>query len=136
MIDCVFEKNEQGTFTCPVCNLTVPYLGIKANCKGSSKVVNKPPKLINKVANFVAAATQHAIAGNPTVTEEQMKARLVICQGCELFKLNKNAVGGVCTHETCGCNIQDNLNYLNKIAWADQECPIGKWGKETPNSGV
>jgi glycosyltransferase involved in cell wall biosynthesis len=28
----------------------------------------------------------------------------------------------------CGCNINDQQIYLNKLAWADQKCPISKWG--------
>lgn len=22
--------------------------------------------------------------------------------------------------------------YVSKLSWADQECPVGKWGKSTP----
>jgi hypothetical protein len=29
----------------------------------------------------------------------------------------------------CGCNINTKKIFMNKLAWADQECPIGKWGK-------
>lgn len=30
----------------------------------------------------------------------------------------------------CGCNVNRKKVFLNKLAWADQECPLGKWGKE------
>lgn len=125
MKNCIFEPNDKGTFTCPNCDTTVPIPGVNSNCMKSDNT----PSVLNRAVNFTTAATKHALAGNPVVTESQMKERLSICQSCPLFKLNQNAVGGVCTHASCGCNIQDNLNYLNKIAWADQECPIGKWGK-------
>jgi hypothetical protein len=29
----------------------------------------------------------------------------------------------------CGCAISNKKIFLNKLAWADQECPIGKWKK-------
>ena len=112
-MNCELEKDElTGKFICKICGVKLP--------------VNAS---MNKVTNFASAATAHAAAGNPTVTKEVMQERLAICRSCPLFKPNANQVGGVCTHETCGCNIQDNLNYLNKIAWADQECPIKRWGK-------
>lgn len=28
----------------------------------------------------------------------------------------------------CGCNINDQQIYLNKLAWSDQRCPIRRWG--------
>lgn len=128
-IDCEFEKNELGKFTCKLCGKTIP-VNAPMNCKFKQKQQeNKEPSLAQKATNFAKAAISHAKAGNPTVTEEQMKERLAICKACPLFKPNQNKAGGVCTHSSCGCSIQDNLNYLNKIAWADQECPTGLWGK-------
>jgi hypothetical protein len=153
--NCQFEPNDKGTYTCPICGLTVPRAGINANCRGKmgmgrpiggsnapenalsgtkplvlngwGKKELQPPPLLTRVGNFIKAATRHTLAGNPMVTEEEMKGRLEICKACELFKPNENAVGGVCTHANCGCNVQDNLNYLNKIAWATESCPVGKW---------
>lgn len=31
----------------------------------------------------------------------------------------------------CGCNVNNKKIFLNKLAWADQECPLGKWKKYT-----
>lgn len=130
---CKFIFNEQiGKCKCYDCGYETIYCNAKKYCLSKPQPQLERPSLINRVTNFVAAVTQHAIAGNPTVSEKTMKERLAICKECPLFKLNTNAVGGVCTHETCGCNVQDNLNYLNKIAWADQKCPIDKWGKVDP----
>ena len=127
--NCEFEKTEAGKYRCKICGVTIP-VNASMNCRMKHKQAeNKPPSLMQKVTNFAVAATAHAAAGNPTVTKEVMQERLAICRSCPLFKPNGNQVGGVCTHESCGCNIQDNLNYLNKIAWADQECPIKQWGK-------
>lgn len=131
-MNCNFQPNKIGTFTCINCGTTVPIRGVQANCivqPTKSVVTQQEPSLLQKAWNFGKSALNHAIAGNPTVPEETMKERLEICRSCPLFKLNHNQVGGVCTHSSCGCNIQDNLDYLNKIAWADQECPIQRWGK-------
>jgi hypothetical protein len=131
MKDCIFKPNPSGGYTCENCGLTLSRGDIKANCRSTINDLPKPesPSLLQRAWNFGKAAINHVLAGNPVVPEEVMKARLDICRSCPLFKPNHNQVGGVCTHSSCGCNIQDNLDYLNKIAWADQECPIKRWGK-------
>jgi hypothetical protein len=125
---CSFKPNKLGTYTCEYCGFTFHDREVQKNCK-----VNKEPPLYQKIINFAQAAVKHAIKGNPVVSEEVVLKRLEICKTCPLFKPNANQVGGVCTHSTCGCTIQDNTNYLNKIAWADQKCPIDKWGEENPD---
>jgi hypothetical protein len=132
MKNCIFKPNPSGGYTCENCGLTLPRGDIKANCKATLNDLppnTESPSLLQRAWNFGKAAINHVLAGNPVVPEEVMKARLDICRSCPLFKPNHNQVGGVCTHSSCGCNIQDNLDYLNKIAWADQECPIKRWGK-------
>lgn len=139
--NCEFIKLENSEkYICKYkgCGRIVPTPNVKANCKSSLEQISnesndiKPPPLLNRIVNFIAAASKHAIAGNPVVSEEVLNKRLEICKNCpsKLFKPNTNTVGGVCTHQSCGCNIQDNVTYLNKIAWADQECPEGHWHKE------
>lgn len=27
----------------------------------------------------------------------------------------------------CGCNINKKKTFFNKLAWADQKCPLAKW---------
>jgi hypothetical protein len=128
VITCKFiNTNDPNILRCEYCSVEIPskFKNVYRDCNKQLQ----PPPLLQRILNFTAAATKHAIAGNPVVSEEVLKQRLDLCRACELYKPNNNAVGGVCTHETCGCNIQDNLNYLNKIAWADQKCPIGKWDK-------
>jgi hypothetical protein len=29
----------------------------------------------------------------------------------------------------CGCYLSDKSKFLNKLAWADQECPLNMWSK-------
>jgi hypothetical protein len=134
-MNCSLLPNNTGTFTCPDCGLTLPTDKVKANCKakmpkGSINTGIQTPDLSTRLTNFTKAVVEHVRNGNQVVSQDVMRSRLAICRECPLFKTKMNEVGGICTHESCGCTIQDNLNYLNKIAWADQKCPIDKWDKE------
>lgn len=77
--------------------------------------------LAQKIQNFAKAATDHIKNGMPMCTQEQITARYDICLGCEYFKDD--------TCSQCGCPLVRNKQFISKLAWADQECPIGKWGK-------
>ena len=79
--------------------------------------------LIQQAVNFVTSAAKHVAAGMPRASEEEIARRFAICQGCEFFKDNS------CMK--CGCPVIRTKKYISKLAWADQECPVGKWGKET-----
>lgn len=79
--------------------------------------------LWKKAVNFASSATKHILAGRPKATPEQIQIRLEICRGCELFERNH------C--KQCGCACNGTTNFMNKLAWADQECPHPagpKWG--------
>jgi len=86
------------------------------------------PGFIEKVRNFAAAAAGHVAAGMPMASDEEVVRRHDICLGCEF--LHDNA----CVK--CGCPVSRVRGYVSKLSWADQECPEGKWGKETRNSHV
>lgn len=122
---CNFELIEVGKYKCAVCGLEVSK-SYRSECRPRQE---KSPSFIQKVVNFVPAAISHAVKGNPTVSDEVLQQRLKICRNCPLYKdLGNNE--GMCTHSSCGCPIKDKLEYRNKIAWADQACPIGSWDKE------
>lgn len=80
------------------------------------------PGPLLKVANFTVAAIAHFVRGNPTCTQEEIDYRFNICSKCSLFN------GVSCADKRCGCNINDQQIYLNKLAWSDQSCPQDKWG--------
>lgn len=82
----------------------------------------KEPNLLLKASNFTVAAISHFLKGNPTCTQEEIDQRFTICKSCKLF------TGVACAHKRCGCNINDQQIYLNKLAWKDQACPLEKWG--------
>lgn len=65
----------------------------------------------------------HVYRGFPKSTSDQIQTRYMICKGCLEFDSKK----GECS--ICGCTINTKKVFLNKLAWADQECPLGKWQK-------
>jgi hypothetical protein len=83
------------------------------------------PSFMQKARNFTVAAAQHVAAGMPLCSEEEIQRRHEICLGCEHYQ------DSTCTK--CGCPIARQRAYLSKLSWADQECPVGKWGKAQKN---
>ena len=92
-------------------------------CQNSLKRDKDQVSFVKKIKNFGAAVVNHMVSGFPTCTEEQIIKRHNICRSCEFMKKN------TCTK--CGCPLIRNKVYVSKLAWADQECPIGKWTKVT-----
>ena len=80
-----------------------------------------PLSFVSKARGFVAATVQHVAAGMPMASDEEIIRRHDICLGCE--HLQNDACN------LCGCPVSRVAGYVSKLSWADQECPIGKWGK-------
>lgn len=76
-----------------------------------------------KVKVFLKSLWFHVARGLPKSTQQEINDRFNICLNCEKFNGIKSECG------VCGCNINTKRIFLNKLAWADQECPIGKWSK-------
>lgn len=101
----------------------------------TERKVYVPPSLGKRVANFSIAAVKHVLVGMPTCTQEQVSSRIAICKGCELYRPDQeNPEVGICTHTSCGCNVGNELEFLNKLFWADQSCPLKKWLAELANT--
>lgn len=81
--------------------------------------------LAGRAFSFTIAAIKHVVAGMPTCTQEQIDDRLAICRGTETLAKCSSFNGIGCNE--CGCNCSDSATFLNKLAWADQECPLKKW---------
>lgn len=80
-------------------------------------------KLYHKILKFTKSLWWHIWAGFPKSTNEEIMNRYKICLSCEEFD-NKNSQCMI-----CGCNLGTKRIFMNKLAWADQECPISKWPK-------
>jgi predicted RNA-binding Zn-ribbon protein involved in translation (DUF1610 family) len=78
---------------------------------------NSEQSFVNSVQT-IADNTTEQINTTPS-SQEQILSRYNICQQCEFFKNY--------TCEKCGCAVNRNKIYANKLAWSDQVCPIGKW---------
>lgn len=120
---------------CEKCGLTLPIKPtgkVYCVCENSIKLEAREPNIIQKAVNFAGAVTKHIISGLHKCTQEQIDNRLSICKGCELYIQKEN--GGVCGHQSCGCNLKNEQVFLNKLAWADQQCPLGKWSKIEPEA--
>ena len=76
----------------------------------------RPEPLLNRPDNGTNPLRQQC-------SEDQINERMNICQGCEFFQNN--------TCLQCGCALSRDKVYMNKLLWADQSCPIGKWGPVT-----
>ncbi len=80
--------------------------------------------ILIRISNFIKSLSFHIWAGFPKCNQKQISNRLDICLSCEDFSKEYS----MCN--ICGCNITDKKEFFNKLAWADQECPVGKWKKE------
>lgn len=70
---------------------------------------------------FLKSLFWHISRGLPKSSREVIEIRYKICQGCDSYdKKNKQCL-------ECGCNISNKKQFLNKLAWADQHCPLDKW---------
>lgn len=79
---------------------------------------------LQKIKTFVKSLFFHVWAGFPKCTAQQISKRFNICESCEMYNKNDS------TCLMCGCNVNQRKVFLNKLAWADQECPLSKWSKE------
>lgn len=82
------------------------------------------PSLLQKAVNFAKSAAAHVAAGMPRASDEEIERRFSICQGCEHYD------GRACTK--CGCPVVRESKFVSKLAWANEKCPVGKWGPELP----
>lgn len=121
-MDCSFVPLDSG-FVCEKCGRKARKSTTKANC---SFGVEKP-SVVTQVSNFLPALANHVLSGSPKCTQEEIEGRLAICRECPLF------VANTCLHNSCGCTISDKQTFFNKLAWADQKCPLSKWIAISPS---
>lgn len=85
-----------------------------------------------KVITFLKSLLFHIYAGAPKSTQQEINYRFEICsKQCDMY----NTKDSTCM--MCGCNVNSKKIFMNKLAWADQECPQKKWlkiNRETSNA--
>jgi hypothetical protein len=132
-IFCDFIKSdtEDGSYICKNCGNKMLYSSVDGEvpmipCAVKlSKPIQAPKEFIppqlkwyEKLYNFVYAVIKHIRTGAKRTTLEERTTRLNICTSCEYYD-------GVASQ--CGCPITRYQQYISKLDWKDQKCPIGKW---------
>ena len=79
--------------------------------------------MIYKLKIFMKSLLFHIYNGFPKSSQEQINYRYNICLNCDSY----NKSSSECME--CGCNINNKKIFMNKLAWADQQCPLNKWNK-------
>jgi uncharacterized paraquat-inducible protein A len=74
-----------------------------------------------KIQTFLKSLLFHIYLGLPKANQAEIDYRYSICKSCDQY----NEKNKECNQ--CGCAINQKKIFLNKLAWADQKCPLGKW---------
>jgi ribosomal protein L32 len=78
---------------------------------------------MKRILRFIKALWFHINAGLPKTTQSEINHRFSICSQCDMY----DRLNSLCLE--CGCNINNKKIFMNKLAWADQHCPLNKWNK-------
>lgn len=125
------KSSEEGNYVCKNCGNKMLYitpgdLPMIPCATKLSKPIQIPEEFIpprlrwyEKLYNFSYAIIKHIMTGAKRTTLKERTARLNICTGCEYYD------GVACTK--CGCPITRYQQYISKLDWKDQKCPVGKW---------
>jgi hypothetical protein len=124
---------------CAVCGHATDIRGLRRECdlvplprrdeqtaEAAIEVSSSSISFAQRIRNFAAAAAQHVAAGMPMCDDAAIIRRHDICLTCE--HLQNDAC------QLCGCPVSRVRGYVSKLAWADQECPAGKWGRVLPSA--
>lgn len=84
------------------------------------------PSFLAKVKNFAVSSAKHVASGMPMATDAEILRRHDICRGCEFLQEN------ACLK--CGCPVVRQKKFISKLSWANESCPIGKWGPADTNT--
>lgn len=77
--------------------------------------------IILRLTVFLKSLVWHISLGLPKSGQSLINDRFAICEECPSY----DPVHKQCLE--CGCNLSNKNIFLNKLAWADQKCPLGKW---------
>lgn len=74
--------------------------------------------LAGQAAGLAKATARHVANGLKNVSEEEQARRRAICTECEYYNAKRDRCG------VCACKLG---GWLNKLRWASERCPKGKW---------
>jgi len=79
--------------------------------------------MLSKIMRFLKSLVFHIGCGMPKSTQKEVDKRWFICVDCDFFETDNT--DSKCLQ--CGCHLSRQKKFLNKLAWKDQKCPVGKW---------
>ena len=124
-------QNSKTQFKCQHCNNIINYdlaesglpkipCGVKLSKGISGKDIKFiRPNILTRIKNFLKALWSHLTTGAKRTSLEERQNRLAICTDCEYYD------GVACTQ--CGCPITRHQQFVSKLDWKNQKCPVGKW---------
>lgn len=153
MTKCMFKHVDGDIYQCIFCGFQVPTEHYVKECRADPQVIAqkleqnklqrevlppiKPPSIMARAKNLAKAGIKHLTTGLHHCSPEDRIERFQICQSnqCKLFLRNPHdPTRGVCSHESCGCFIRAQGEFMDKLSWAESECPVGLWGPVEPES--
>lgn len=109
----IFQAWEQGKG--PGQGVAIPTLGAPIKIKP----VASGKWSWSTLKRFTTALVKHAGDWFRKCSRKEIQSRLEICKQCEHF------TGTACAQ--CGCRVNLEARFLNKLAWRSESCPLGKW---------
>lgn len=76
---------------------------------------------LRRAAKFGKSLVRHASLGFPVAPEHVIRERYEICLKCEEYDVERQECSA------CECSVGPSPAFVNKCAWADEECPYLKW---------
>ena len=101
---------------------------VRRECKPPSPAVKRQQKAViaaNPVRRYLTARDKWIAAGKPLRDAAERRTLFAICEACPEYQPLPVVEGGRC--KACSCGIARERDTLNKIAWATEECPRGRW---------
>ena len=79
------------------------------------------PPLRTRALNFAIAFAGHVADGMRVVSPEEVERRLSVCEMNECGVFQGDRCG------SCGCPVNSEDVFLNKLAWNTSKCPKKLW---------
>lgn len=117
---CDFIEIEPTFYKCTKCGTIVESMDLQPpNLPCSATITETDPNWLDKIKNFSKSMMDHASNGFAMATDDDIRHRYEICSTCEFFKNS--------TCSKCGCPLYRTKNYISKLSWASEKCPVDKW---------
>lgn len=92
------------------------------SCTGERTPILSGPPLAVKAFNLAESYLEHVTSGRKTCTDAQIASRFEHCVSCDKYNKLPDPHGS-CTECGCYVNTIHAKEGLNKLSWAEQECP-------------